>query len=725
MPETSPDHPVSIEGCLAHVVFHNPESGFTIARLEPEDAHAITIKGLLPGIDRGEFLRVLGKWVEDPRYGRQLRVDSFLPITPQTPEGLERLLSSARMSGIGPVFARRLVQHFGEELLEVLDNAPQRLREVEGIGSTRSARILASWREGRAHQDTMIFLRGLGVAQGLALRILRRYQEHSVQKVRENPYRLAVEIRGVGFLTADRIARELGIAPDSPHRLRAGLVHVLVTAVDSGHCFLPRTELLQRAEQLLGADAATLPPRLDELVVERALIRESSPAAERLWLPELYADELHAAERLLLLTRSRVKVAEASEDDSSVAAGGVDGLRLTPAQSSALDRVLENRVVVVTGGPGTGKTTLVRSLLDLLDARGLTARQGAPTGRAAKRMEEATGRPAKTLHRLLEFSPREGRFLRDEENPLAGDVLIVDEASMIDLPLFRSVLGAVRPGMRLVLVGDVDQLPSVGPGRVLQDVIDSGSVPVVRLDVVFRQDETGLIVRNAHGLLEGRSLRGAEGPTGDFFIIYRDDPAAALRTVVHLVTQRIPARWNLRPGEGIQVLAPMRKGTCGSEALNHALRAELNPRHGEGDTLRPEPGDRVMQIQNDYDKDVFNGDAGWVLGLGTEGKGLRVRFDDGREIEYPPEDLPQLRLAYAITIHKSQGSEYPAVVVPILTQHYRMLQRNLLYTAITRGKEVVVLVGSRKAIDLAVANVRVAERWTGLAARLAGGLVRP
>lgn len=656
-----------------------------------------------------------GRWVEDPRYGRQLKVVSFLPLTPDTLVGLEKLLSSGRMAGIGPVFARRLVAHFGDELIDILDNQPRRLRDVEGIGATRAARITKSWREGRAQRDALIFLQGLGLAQGVAGRVLRRYKEHTVKKVRENPYRLAVDIRGVGFLTADRLAASLGIAPDSPHRLRAGLLHSLITAQDDGHCFLPLGALLSKTEELLSRPAAEVRPRLTELILERAVVQEQTAGGDAVYLYETQGQEVLAAERLVGLLQGQLP----GTDGLGTPLVFDDGeIKLAVAQEAAIRTALANRVSVITGGPGTGKTTIIKAVLAQLRVGGQSVKLCAPTGRAAKRMEEATGWPATTIHRLLEFSPREARFLRDANKPLRTDALIVDEASMVDLSLFSCLVDALQEGTRLVLVGDVDQLPSVGPGRVLQDIIQSGVVPVARLDVVFRQDETGGIVRNAHGLLRGQVPVGATDPSGDFFIIQRDDPMAALRTAVHLVTERIPNRWKLKPGQDIQLLTPMRKGSCGAEAANLALRSVLNPSAEQADNPRPGPGDRVMQIRNDYDKDVFNGDAGWVLGRGPEGKGLRVRFDDEREVDYAGDELDQLQLAYAITIHKSQGSEYPAVVIPILTQHYRMLQRNLLYTAITRGKQVVILVGSSKAIEIAVGNAQVAERWTGLAARI-------
>jgi exodeoxyribonuclease V alpha subunit len=712
---------VSIEGSLGHVVFRDGETGFTIARFDRDErAIPVTVKGLLPGVHKGERLRILGRWHEDARYGRQLRIESFLPLSPDTPEALVRHLGGASVRGIGKHFARRLHDHFGDQLMEVLDNQPQRLREVPGIGPKRVRTIVASWRESRAQRDAYLFLQGLGLGQAQSGRVLRRYKEQTVRQIRENPYLLATEVSGIGFSTADRVARGLGIVVESPHRLRAGVLHALGVSVDQGHCYLPRSDLRERVEALLGVGWPLVAPQLDDLAAERAVVREPGPAEERIWLRELHSDEELAGERLVEVARASASALELDVPAALAWAQRRGGLTLTPAQRDALARALTGKVVVITGGPGTGKTTLVRALLDIWERKGLRVQLAAPTGRAARRMEEASGRKASTLHRLLEFSPKEGRFLRGLDNPLRCDALVVDEASMVDVSLARSTFDGLPTEARLVLVGDVDQLPSVGPGSVLADVIRSRAVPVVTLDVVFRQEEAGLIVNNAHRILRGQLPLSAEQPTGDFFVIPRDDPEVAARTVVHLVTERIPARWGLKAGTDIQVLVPMRKGTCGTEALNVALRQALNPQTDPGlaETLRPLVGDRVMQITNDYDKDVFNGDCGWAVGPGAEGRGLTVRFDDGRELSYAVDELDSLRTAYAMTVHKSQGSEYPAVVVPLLTQHFRLLQRNLLYTAITRGKRLVVLVGSRKAVEIALANADTQHRYTALAERI-------
>jgi len=715
----------SIEGTVSHVVYRNPENEFIIARLDI-DGDEITIKGVLPGVGSGERVRLQGRWIEDARYGRQFAVDSFLPVMPQTAAGLERYLSGGRVQGIGAVVARRIVEHFGEATLEVLDNQPERLLEVEGIGRGRYRKVVDSWRLHRGERDAVIFLQGLGLAAAMAERIFRRYREHSVQRVRDNPYRLATDIKGIGFRTADTVAERLGLAGDNPHRIRAGLLHALVSASESGHCFLPEERLLEQASTLLTLPGSQLEGPLRQLVLEAAVVAEGSMPTRRFWLWELHALEREVAESVaaLLAAPSTVLRGERRELEMDLLEK-VEGVTWSPKQREALAVGLREKVAVVTGGPGTGKTTLVRALLSSWKHRGARVALAAPTGRAARRLEEATGQKASTLHRLLEFSPKNGEFQRDQDHPIPADTVIVDEVSMVDLSLMAALLRGLAEGTHLILVGDVAQLPSVGPGRVLGDLIDCGQLALVRLDVVFRQDEAGLIVSNAHRILSGDVPLSAQDPAGDFFFIRREDPDAALRTVVHLVTERIPARWGLDPRRDIQVLAPMRKGSCGVESLNAALREGL--RVGDGGEAsvgaaarRFEVGDRVMQQRNNYDKEVFNGDIGQVVEVDDKGH-LTAYFGEQR-VEYIRDEQDQLQLAYATTIHKSQGSEYPAVVVPILTQHFRMLQRNLLYTAVTRGKAVVVLVGSRRAIDIAIGNAEARVRYTALVERLRGCL---
>lgn len=707
-----PEDEEPLEGTLGRVLFRNEDSGFLIGLLEREQGLPVAIKGTLSGVRSGERIRLLGRWREDPRYGRQFQVSSFLPLRPETTEALERHLGSALVDGIGPVFARRLVAHFGDGLLDVLDHQPERLREVEGIGATRAQRIAGSWSEDRKRRDALLFLGGLGLPPGLASRIHARYREHTVQQLRDDPWRLAADVRGVGFPTADRVAMRLGVGADAPERLAAGVLHVLGEAAQGGHCGLPPEELRQRASTLLGQPEDAVRAAVNALVDRKEVVFDRGLH----WRFESQDDEDATAERLLELARTQVAALELDVPAGMTWVQARSGLTLTPAQRQALALALVNKVVVITGGPGTGKTTLVRALLDLWERAGLRCRLAAPTGRAARRLEEASGRKAVTLHRLLEFAPRTSTFERRLGHPVAGDAFVVDEASMIDLQLMRALVEGLPDGARLVLVGDVEQLPSVGPGQILADIIDSGAVPVVRLDVVFRQAERSDIVRAAHGLLRGLPPRGAANPDGDFFVIARPDPEAAVRTILAVVAERIPSRWGLDPVVDVQVLSPMRKGAAGTDLLNQALRDRLNPGPAE---VRFRAGDKVIQTRNNYDKDVFNGDVGVVLA--GDGPGVTVRLDGGREVDWAKGELDELQLAWAITVHKSQGSEYPAVVVPILGAHRRMLDRSLLYTAMTRGKRVVVLVGDPQVAAEAAARGEARRRWTRLAGRLGKG----
>lgn len=716
---------MSIEGTLRRYVFRNEESGFAIARIELDDANQlpVTVKGVLSGVSEGERVRVHGKWVDDARFGRQVQISSFMPVMPSTARGVEDFLRGDRVKGIGKVFAKRLVAHFGEKTLEVLENQPERLTEVDGIGAGRARTIVGAWKDSQVDRETLIFLQGVGLSGALANRVARKYGKRTVEVVRANPYRLAADVGGIGFRTADAMARALGIEGDSPHRLRAGLLFVLAESVSDGHCFLPGDEVTGRATKLLDQPWELLRPRLADLEGEGTVIIERAATGPRVWLTERHdAEELVAWRMRSLLARD----GPAQVKDPQAAVRWAEdrvGMTLSDAQRAAVAASVERRVLVITGGPGTGKTTIVKAVLELWERLGLRVRLAAPTGRAAKRLEESSGRMASTLHRMLEFSPKEGRFLRDLENPLQCDAVVVDEASMVDLDLAAALLAAVPDGARLLLVGDVDQLPSVGPGRVLADLIDSEAIPVARLDAIFRQEGGSFIVKNAHRILHGQPLVQAPGSSGDFYFIEREDPDAALKTVAHLVVQRIPRAWGLDPLADVQVLVPMRRGNCGAEALNLALRRGLAEARKDAAAMqetsrRPQLHDRVMQTRNNYDKDVFNGDVGQVIVVTDRGKALRVRFDDGREMEYAGQEIDELELAYAVTIHKSQGSEYPAVVIPLLTQHYRMLQRNLLYTAVTRGKKLVVLVGSRRAVDIAIGRAEAGVRFTSLAERL-------
>lgn len=720
-PAQEPEAEITLEGTVRHTVYTNPASGFAVVRVEPDGGPEVTAVGPLLGIRRGDRVRLTGRWVEHRRFGRQLEVSAYTPVAPSTAAGIRRLLASGRVRGIGPKLAERIVARFGLETLEVMDRDPERLLEVPGIGPATLERIRASWTEHRGLYPVLVFLHAHGLGPAIAMRIHRRYGAAAVDRVRENPYLLAEEVVGVGFLTADRLARQLGIPEDAPERLRAGIEHTLSQAAQDGHVFLPAPELLARAADLLGRPAQELEDPLARLAGEGRVVVEDEGGERRVYPPRLHAAEASVARDLRRLLRS----SPAPEPDPQRAVERFERsarIELADAQRRALLAALTAPVVVITGGPGTGKTTLVRGLVEIAGCRRRRLELAAPTGRAAQRLAEATGHPARTIHRLLEFSPADRAFARHRQRPLEADVLVVDEVSMLDVELAAALLAAVRSGCRLVLVGDADQLPSVGPGQVLGDLVASGAVPVVRLDRVFRQGERSGIVENAHRINRGEMPVGVgDGQLGDFYIVERRDPAPAADTVVRLVAERIPARFRLDPVRDVQVLTPMHRGELGVAGLNRRLQERLNP---AGDALPVGPrglraGDKVMQTRNDYDLGVFNGDLGTVVGADPEAGTLAVRFDD-RLVEYPPEAQEDLALAYACTIHKAQGSEYPAVVVVLHDQHWIMLQRNLLYTAVTRARRLVVIVGTRRAVARAVRTADQRRRHTRLAERLAG-----
>jgi exodeoxyribonuclease V alpha subunit len=694
--------------------------------------------GNFAGVQPGESLRLQGRWTVHPRFGEQLQVDSFSSVAPATLAGIERYLGSGLVKGIGRELASRLVERFGLETLQVIDSAPARLREVEGIGPSRSRQITEAWTAQRAIRDVMVFLQSYGVSTGLAARIWKLYGPRAVAAIRENPYRLAAEVDGVGFKTADTVAKSLGIPADSPHRAEAGARYVLGQAAAEGHTAVPVEKLVEDTAALLGLESAACARAVDSLAARGAVACEDAGGTRTVSLPSLARAEREAARLLARLIAAPLPPGPADSSAEIAAWEAAHSLGLSPLQREAVARGLADKALVITGGPGTGKTTLITCLIDILQARGRSVLLCAPTGRAAKRMTEATGREAKTIHRLLEAAPASqgqgrpggGRFLRCEANPLSCDALVVDEASMIDVQLFADLLAALPPGAQLALVGDRDQLPSVGPGNVLADIISSGAVPVLRLTEIFRQAGASRIVVNAHrineGLLplgspaEGSAAEGSPAETGDFFVIEREDPERILETVRELVTRRIPQAFGMDPREDVQVLTPMQKGALGAVRLNAELQALLNPRGPSltrgGTILRA--GDRVMQTRNDYERGVFNGDIGRIETVDEAEQGLSVRFDD-RAVHYDWADLDELTLAYACSIHKSQGSEFPATVVVVHTQHYVLLKRNLLYTAVTRGRRLTVVVGSRKALTIAVKSAGTGERSTRLAVYLA------
>ncbi len=723
-----------LEGILEHIVYVNEATAWSVVRLAvPGRREPVTAVGNLLGVQPGESVRLHGTWVDDRRYGEQFRVDSFVTVAPSTLVGIERYLGSGLVRGIGKVMAERLVRHFGLDTLETIDRHPERLLEVDGIGPVRSARIRDAWVEQREIKDVMVFLQSHGVSTTHAVRIYKMYGNRAVATVTENPYRLATDIFGIGFKTADRIAGSLGIEPTSPRRAEAGLLHVLGERADDGHVFFPKDRLIEETAAMLAVEAERVLAALETVAAERRVVVEPPPrdgrasaATDAVYLASLHWAEEGLGAMLRQLATGAAAPADVVVERALVWVEERERIELSARQREAVRAGLQEKVLVITGGPGTGKTTVVNAITRILARKGRKILLAAPTGRAAKRLAEATGREAKTIHRLLEFSPAEMAFARNQDNPLAADVVVVDEMSMVDTVLAYNLLKAVPLDCRLVLVGDVDQLPSVGPGSVLRDLIASRAVAVVALTEIFRQAAESLIVVNAHRVNRGELPAGAaEGQVADFYVVERTEPEDVLAAVKEIVAERIPARFGLDPVDDVQVLTPMNRGLLGTASLNAELQALLNP--GDGGyagivrgTRSFRVGDKVMQIRNNYDLEVFNGDIGRVTAIDVENRSAQVRYDD-RVVAYEYADLDEVVLAYACSIHKSQGSEYPAVVIPVHTQHYVMLQRNLLYTALTRGKRLVVLIGTRKALAIAVKNNRIQERFTRLAERLRGG----
>jgi exodeoxyribonuclease V alpha subunit len=716
-PSNQPDHEV-LAGIVERVTFHNAETGFCVLRVKARGHRDLaTIVGHAATISAGEWITASGDWVNDRTHDQQFKARFMRTSAPSSVEGIEKYLASGMIRGIGPVYARKMVKAFGEKVFDIIEAEPDRLHEVDGIGALRARRITAAWAEQKIVREIMVFLHSHGVGTARAVRIYKTYGADAVQVMTENPYRLARDIRGIGFKTADAIAIRLGIQKTAMIRIRAGISYALTQAMDAGHCGLPTGELVPLAAELLETQQELVETALNLEVSDGTVIADTVDGTACVFLGGLYRAEQVVAERLRCLVDGPLPWAHIDPEKALPWIERKIGLALAESQVAAIRLALMSKVLVVTGGPGVGKTTIVNAILRILAAKGVNLLLCAPTGRAAKRMTEATGFEAKTIHRLLEVDPKSGGFRRGSDHPLACSLLVIDETSMVDVLLMQALLRAVPDHAALLVVGDIDQLPSVGPGQVLADVIASGAVPVVRLTEIFRQAAQSRIITSAHRINRG-SLPDLSKPEGDsdFYFVQADDPDIAATRIIELVRTRIPQRFGLDPIRDIQVLCPMNRGGIGARSLNCELQSALNPagdRKVERFGWTFASGDKVMQVENDYDKEVYNGDIGYVAEVDPEVGELTVRFD-GRAVSYGFGELDTLVPAYAATIHKSQGSEYPAVVIPVLTQHYAMLQRNLLYTGVTRGKRLVVLVGQRKAIAIAVRNVSGRRRWSKL-----------
>lgn len=710
-----------LRGIVDRITFQNEENGYTVARLQVEGQRGgepVTIVGETLSMNPGESVVLEGEWTTHKQFGQQFKISSYQMVHPSTVEGMRRYLGSGLIKGVGPVTAKRIVNHFGEESLAVIEGDPERLAEVEGLGPKRAKLIVKAWAEQQEIHNVMLFLQSHEVGTGYAVKIWKKYGQEAVSMIQENPYRLAVDVWGIGFLTADRIAQKMGIPAHSDRRIQAGLQHVLHQAADKeGHVFLSEEELTEACAQALEIPVEAVSPCIEQLAVSETIVVHEG----RVYLPHLYYAEKGAATRCFQLSQvQRIELGDISSEIGAIELR--DNVTFAPLQKKALEKALSHNLLVLTGGPGTGKTTTIKGLIALMEARKKRIALAAPTGRAAKRMSEATGYEAKTIHRLLKYSPKENAFEKNFENPLEIDALIVDEVSMVDTVLMNSLLRAVPISASVVLVGDTDQLPSVGAGNVLRDIIASGTVETVALNEIFRQAQTSRIITNAHAINQGHMPDISNARDSDFFFLEAEDPALVVETVCGLCASRLPKTYGLNAIDDIQVLSPMYRGETGAINLNRVLQEKLNPK---GQVLQRggaqfRVGDKVMQIRNNYDKDVFNGDMGRILAI--EEDMVSVNFQD-RPVIYELSELDELVLAYAVSVHKSQGAEYKAVVMPLTTQHYMMLQRNLLYTAITRAKGLVVLVGTQKALGMAVKNNVVSQRHTTLAERIRAGIV--
>ena len=720
-----------LQGQIERITYSNEESGFTIARLKtPDRKDPVTVVGNLPTLAPGEVLKLKGEWSTHPRFGEQFKIVHHQTTVPATVYGIRKYLGSGLIKGIGPVMAARIVKKFGPRTLDIIENDINKLEQVEGISRKRISMIQTAWIEQKEIRDVMLFLQSHGVGPGYATKIFKRYGNASIQLVTANPYRLATDIFGIGFLTADQIAEKLGFDRNSPLRAKAGLLYILQQLADEGNVYYPLDPLLEKCNEILGVEKDVLLKAMDEAAGNKVIVmedkavnsgrQENQEIQRTVYLSRYHASEAGAADHLKTLLTSPKRLRDIDPDKAASWVQEQLSMTLAANQIQVIKSVALNKVLVITGGPGTGKTTIINAILKIFARLPISIMLAAPTGRAAKRMTETTGHEAKTIHRLLEYSMKDGGFRKNETEPLNCDLLIVDEASMIDMILFYHLLKAIPLHATFVLVGDVNQLPSVGAGNVLRDVISSGTVPVVLLDTIFRQARNSRIIVNAHRINEGVLPETKnEDLKSDFFFIEKEDPETVLKIILDLAGHRIPDHFGLNPVDEIQIITPMHKGIVGAANLNLELQRRLNP--GEGGITRGNrifrAGDKVMQTRNNYEKEVFNGDMGRITRIDPEQREVTITFD-GRNIVFDFSDMDEIVLSYAVSVHKSQGSEFPAVIIPVLTQHYIMLQRNLLYTAVTRGRKLVVLVGTKKALAIAVHNDRMKKRFTFLSERL-------
>ena len=724
MPNDTQTPADGLSGLVERVTFHNEDTGFAVLKVKAKGRRGLVpVVGVVAAVSPGEWITAEGHWEQNRDHGMQLRASTIRCQAPTSLEGIEKYLGSGLIRGIGPVYAKKMVAKFGEKIFDIIEGSSARLQEVEGIGAGRRQQIKAAWAEQKVVRDIMVFLHSHGISTSRALRIYKLYGEDAIARVRANPYLLARDIPGIGFKSADEVAAKLGFGHDSILRARGGLQHILSEATGEGHTALPRADLLRLAGELLGVDEDIVRGALERELADGQLAVEDIAGESMVFLPALRAAELTIAETFLRLAKLPSKYPEIEFAKALPWVQEKTGKTLSPSQGEALRQVLGARVAVITGGPGVGKTTLLDSLLKILAAKRVKFQLCAPTGRAAKRMGESTGHQALTIHRLLEFLPS-GGFKRGKKQPLATDLVVVDEFSMVDVPLMASLCRALPPQGSLILVGDPDQLPSVGPGSILADLLSSGAVPSVRLTEIFRQAEASRIVRAAHEVRHGRVPEESAEKGADFAFLHREEPEEIAKLVLRLVREEIPKRLGLDPLRDVQVLAPMHRGSLGIRELNSALQAALNPPRPDRAEIerfgtRFRTGDKVLQTRNNYDKEVFNGDIGRIAAIDAEERQVGIDFD-GRRVVYDFGELDEIEPAYAISIHKSQGSEFPAVVIPLAMQHFLLLQRNLLYTGITRGKKLVVVAGQRKALATAVRQNDTRQRHGGLLARLKG-----